>query len=48
VQVPQNQTAICVNSQCYLQCPSGGIDCPYGQGCFTFSSNVGPVSLCSP
>ena len=48
VQVPENQTAICVNGQCYLQCPSGGIDCPYGQACFTFDSNVGPISLCSP
>ena len=48
VQVPQNQTATCVNGQCYLQCPTGGIDCPYGQACFTFDSNVGPISLCSP
>ncbi len=48
LQVPQNQTATCVNGQCYLQCPSGGIDCPYGQACFTFDSNVGPISLCSP
>lgn len=48
VQVPQNQTATCVNGQCYLQCPSGGVDCPYGQACFTFDSNVGPISLCSP
>ncbi len=48
VQVPQNQTATCVNGQCYLQCPAGGIDCPYGQACFTYDSNVGPISLCSP
>lgn len=48
LQVPQNQTATCVNGQCYLQCPTGGIDCPYGQACFTFDSNVGPISLCSP
>jgi hypothetical protein len=48
LQVPQNETATCVNGQCYLQCPSGGIDCPYGQGCFTYDSNVGPISLCSP
>jgi hypothetical protein len=47
-QVPENQTATCVNGQCYLQCPTGGIDCPYGQACFTFDSNVGPISLCSP
>jgi hypothetical protein len=48
VQVPQNQTATCVNGQCYLQCPTGSINCPYGQSCFTFDSNVGPISLCSP
>ena len=47
-QLVQNYAAICVNSQCYLQCPDGGNSCPYGQGCFTFSSNVGPVSLCTP
>jgi hypothetical protein len=48
VQVPQNQTATCVNGQCYLQCPTGSINCPYSQACFTFDSNVGPISLCSP
>jgi hypothetical protein len=48
LQVPENQTATCVNGQCYLQCPSGGINCPYGQACFTYDSNVGPISLCSP
>ncbi len=47
-QVVSNYDAICVNSQCYLQCPTGSNTCPYGQGCFTFSSNVGPVSLCTP
>jgi hypothetical protein len=43
-----NYDAICVNSQCYIQCPTGGITCPYGTSCFTFDSNVGPVSLCTP
>ena len=47
-QLVSNYYAICVNSQCYLQCPSGSNSCPYGQGCFTFSSNIGPVSLCTP
>jgi hypothetical protein len=48
LQVPENQTATCVNGHCYLQCPTGGISCPYGQACFTYDSNVGPISLCSP
>ena len=47
-QLVSNYDAICVNGQCYLQCPTGGSNCPYGQGCLTFDSNVGPVSLCSP
>ena len=47
-QLVSNYDAICVNEQCYLQCPRGSNSCPYGQGCFTFNSNVGPVSLCTP
>ncbi len=47
-QVVSNYEAICVNGQCYLQCPTGSNSCPYGQGCFTFRSNAGPVSLCTP
>ncbi len=47
-QLVSNYDAICVNGQCYLQCPTGSNSCPYGQGCFTFSSNVGPVNLCTP
>ena len=43
-----NFDAICVNGQCYLTCPSGGASCPYSQGGFTFDSNAGPVSLCTP
>jgi hypothetical protein len=45
---PRESDRDLVNGQCYLQCPSGGIDCPYGQACFTFDSNVGPISLRSP
>jgi hypothetical protein len=48
VQVPQNYSAACVNGQCYLTCPGGGESCPYSQGCFTFDSNAGPISLCTP
>jgi hypothetical protein len=48
LQVPQNFSAECVNAQCYLTCPTGGETCPYSQGCFTFDSNAGPISLCTP
>lgn len=47
-QLVSNYDAICVNGQCYLQCPTGSRSCPYSQGCLIFDSNVGPVSLCSP
>lgn len=47
-QLISNYDAICVNQQCYLQCPTGSNTCPYGQGCFIFDSNVGPISLCTP
>lgn len=44
-----NYAAICVNSQCYIQCPSGTSTCPYGTGCLTFSDQYGnPVNLCTP
>ena len=48
LQVPSNYSAACVNGQCYLTCPSGSVSCPYSQGCFTFDSNAGPISLCTP
>ncbi len=48
LQVPDNFNADCVNGQCYLECPTGSQSCPYSQGCFTFSSNTGPISLCTP
>src|ERR1700674_3543895 len=32
-----NYAAICVNSQCYIQCPHGSSTCPYGTGCLTFT-----------
>jgi hypothetical protein len=44
-----NYASICVNSQCYTQCPSGGASCPYGTGCVTFSDQNGNlVNLCTP
>jgi hypothetical protein len=44
-----NFAAICVNSQCYIQCPNGGANCPYGTGCVTFSDQVGnPIDICTP
>jgi hypothetical protein len=44
-----NFASICVNSQCYTQCPDGGGSCPYGTGCITFNDQNGdPVNLCTP
>ncbi len=44
-----NFASICVNLQCYTQCPDGGGSCPYGTGCITFSDQNGdPVNLCTP
>jgi hypothetical protein len=44
-----NYEAICVNGQCYTQCPAGGSTCPYGTGCLTFSDQYGdPVDICTP
>jgi hypothetical protein len=48
LQVPTNYDAACVNGQCYLTCPTGSDSCPYSQSCFTFDSNAGPISLCTP
>lgn len=48
VQVPSSFAANCINSQCYLTCPSNDA-CPYDQSCLTFSDQNGnPISLCSP
>ncbi len=44
-----NYAAICVNSQCYIQCPQGGSTCPYGTGCLTFQDQSGNrIDLCTP
>jgi hypothetical protein len=44
-----NYASICVNSQCYTQCPDGGGSCPYGTGCITFTDQNGdPINLCTP
>jgi hypothetical protein len=48
LQLVSNFDAVCVNDQCYLTCPAGSQSCPYSQGCFTFGSNAGPISLCTP
>jgi hypothetical protein len=48
VQLAGNYTAVCIDNQCYLSCPAGNATCPYDQGCFTFSSNMGSVALCTP
>lgn len=44
-----NYAAICVNQQCYTQCPNGSISCPYGTTCITFSDqNNNAVNICTP
>jgi hypothetical protein len=44
-----NYAAICVNAQCYIQCPNGGASCPYGTGCVTFQDQAGfAVNICTP
>ena len=44
-----NYAAICVNSQCYIECPTGGYSCPYGTGCISFSDQNGYlINLCTP
>ena len=44
-----NYAAICVNQQCYIECPNGGANCPYGTGCLTFTDQAGfPVDVCTP
>ncbi|HXU67750.1 MAG TPA: hypothetical protein VN947_00400 [Polyangia bacterium] len=44
-----NFASICINGQCYTQCPTGGATCPYGTGCVTFSDQDGNlVDLCTP
>src|SRR3954471_2676944 len=48
--VINNFDTICVNSQCFIQCPGSGNNCPYGQGCFDFTdADTGDIlSLCTP
>jgi hypothetical protein len=48
VQVPSSFEGICVNSQCYLTCPSDEA-CPYDQSCLTFQDQFGTlINLCTP
>jgi hypothetical protein len=48
--VINNFDTICVNSECFIQCPQGSGSCPYGQQCFDFTdaSTGDIVSLCTP
>jgi hypothetical protein len=43
-------TATCVNDQCYITCPSGGITCPYGTACLTFTdaTTSTTIDICTP
>jgi hypothetical protein len=44
-----NFATICVNAQCFIQCPSGSATCPYGQGCVGFPDSTGGTSvICTP
>jgi hypothetical protein len=44
-----NYASICVNGQCYTQCPAGSSTCPYGTACLTFSDQTGrAVDICAP
>jgi hypothetical protein len=45
----QNFEAICVFSQCYIQCPQGNSTCPYGTGCVSFLDQQNfETDLCTP
>ena len=44
-----NFASICVNGQCYTQCPDGGANCPYGTGCVTFQDqDANEFNICTP
>jgi hypothetical protein len=44
-----NFASICVNGQCYTQCPDGGANCPYGTSCLEFNDDAGnAIDICSP
>lgn len=44
-----NYAAICVNGQCYTQCPAGNSTCPYGTGCVTLQDQNGfDFDICTP
>jgi hypothetical protein len=46
--IPSGFAPECVDSQCYLTCPSSAA-CPYGQSCLNFQDQNGnPISLCAP
>jgi hypothetical protein len=44
-----NYDAICVNQQCYTQCPTGSDTCPYGTDCLQIDDDQGEtLRICSP
>jgi hypothetical protein len=43
-----NFATICVNNQCYIQCPTGGANCPFAQACVQFTDSFGAFNICIP
>jgi hypothetical protein len=44
-----NFATICVNQQCYIQCPTGGANCPFTQACVPFTDQTGAtLQICIP
>ena len=44
-----SDSVLCVNSQCYFQCPANGAACPNGTACVSFQDQEGfEVDLCTP
>lgn len=46
--VSNNFPTVCEGGQCFIQCPTNGANCPYGQGCFPFDDGTGIIQLCTP
>jgi hypothetical protein len=44
-----SDSVLCVNSQCYFQCPANGGACPNGTACLSFQDQNGvETDLCTP
>jgi hypothetical protein len=44
-----SDSVLCVNQQCYFQCPINGASCPNGTACLSFQDEEGfEVDLCTP